>query len=30
VIGAGSLVLKNIGEYEIWGGNPVNYIKKRT
>lgn len=30
VIGAGSLVLKNIGEYEIWGGNPAKYIKKRT
>lgn len=30
VIGAGSLVLKNIGEYEIWAGNPAKFIKKRT
>jgi len=29
VIGARSLVTKNIGSYEIWGGNPARLIKKR-
>ncbi|HQY22394.1 MAG TPA: CatB-related O-acetyltransferase [Gammaproteobacteria bacterium] len=29
VIGARSLVTKNVGAYEIWGGNPVRLIKKR-
>ena len=29
VVGARSLVTKNIGEYEIWGGNPASLIKKR-
>lgn len=29
VIGARSLVTKNIGAYEIWGGNPEKLIKKR-
>lgn len=29
VIGARSLVTKNIGPYEIWGGNPARLIKKR-
>ncbi|HLD95275.1 MAG TPA: CatB-related O-acetyltransferase [Alphaproteobacteria bacterium] len=29
VIGARSLVTKNIGAYEIWGGNPAKLIKKR-
>lgn len=29
VIGARSLVTKNIGPYEIWGGNPAQLIKKR-
>ncbi|MHA7841665.1 MAG: CatB-related O-acetyltransferase [Gammaproteobacteria bacterium] len=29
VIGARSLVTKNIGPYEIWGGNPAKLIKKR-
>ncbi len=29
VIGARSLVTKNIGPYEIWGGNPAKMIKKR-
>jgi acetyltransferase-like isoleucine patch superfamily enzyme len=29
VIGAKSLVTKNIGPYEIWGGNPAKFIKKR-
>ena len=29
VVGARSLVTKNIGPYEIWGGNPAKLIKKR-
>lgn len=29
VIAAGSHVVKNIGPYEIWGGNPAKFIKKR-
>ncbi|MFV8374676.1 acyltransferase [Flavobacterium sp. LB1P71] len=29
VVGAGSLVLKSIGENEIWGGVPAVFIKKR-
>lgn len=29
VIGAGSLVLKNVGENEIWGGIPARLISKR-
>lgn len=29
VIGARSLVTKNVGPYEIWGGNPAQLIKKR-
>lgn len=29
VIAAGSIVSKNIGSYEIWGGNPARLIKKR-
>jgi chloramphenicol O-acetyltransferase type B len=29
VIGARSLVTKDIGPYEIWGGNPAKLIKKR-
>lgn len=28
VIAAGSVVTRNIPAYEIWGGNPVNFIKK--
>lgn len=28
VVGARSLVTKNIGAYEIWGGNPAKLIKK--
>lgn len=29
VVGARSLITKNIGAYEIWGGNPARLIKKR-
>ncbi len=29
VIAAGSVVSKNIGDYELWGGNPAKFIKKR-
>lgn len=29
VIAAGSVVTKDVGVYEIWGGNPVRFIKKR-
>lgn len=29
VIAAGSVVTKNIGDYEIWGGNPAKLIKTR-
>lgn len=29
VIAAGSVVTKNIGDYEIWGGNPSRFIKNR-
>lgn len=29
VIAAQSVVTKNIGPYEIWGGNPAKFIRKR-
>lgn len=29
VIAARAVVTKNIGPYEIWGGNPARFIKKR-
>ena len=29
IIAAGSVVSKNIGDYEIWGGNPSRLLKKR-
>lgn len=29
VIGAGSVVTKNVPDYEIWGGNPAHFIKSR-
>lgn len=29
VIGAGSIVTKDVGPYEIWAGNPAKLIRKR-
>ena len=29
VIAAGSLVSKNVGRYEVWGGNPARLLKHR-
>ena len=29
IIGSRALVTKNVGPYEIWGGNPARLIKKR-
>ena len=29
VVGAGSVVLKDIGEEEVWAGNPARLIRKR-
>ncbi len=29
VIAAGSVVTKNVGAYEVWGGNPAKFIRKR-
>lgn len=29
IVGAGSVVTKNIPDYEIWGGNPAHFIKVR-
>ena len=29
IIGTNSLVTKNIGPYEVWGGNPARLIRKR-
>lgn len=29
VVGMGSVVTKDIGPYEIWGGNPAHLIRKR-
>lgn len=29
VIASGSVVVKDIGAYEIWGGNPAKFIRKR-
>lgn len=28
VVGAGSVVTKNIPDYEVWAGNPARYVKK--
>lgn len=30
VVGAGSIVTKDIPPYEVWGGNPARYIKDRA
>lgn len=30
VVGAGSIVTKDIPPYEIWAGNPAQFIKKRS
>jgi bacterial transferase hexapeptide repeat protein len=29
VLAAGSVVIKDVPEWEIWGGNPAKFIKKR-
>ncbi|AHM57293.1 glycosyl transferase group 1 [Peptoclostridium acidaminophilum DSM 3953] len=29
IIGMGSVLTKNVGRYEIWGGNPAKFIRKR-
>ena len=29
VIGAGSVLTKDVGEYEIWAGNPAKFLKHR-
>lgn len=29
VIGAGSIVTKDVGPYEIWAGNPAKFMRKR-
>ena len=29
VIGAGSVLTKDVGEYEIWAGNPAKFIRYR-
>lgn len=29
IIGTGSLITKDVGPYEVWGGNPAKLIKKR-
>lgn len=30
VLAAGSVVIKDVPEWEIWGGNPAKFIKKRN
>lgn len=29
IIGAGSVLTKDVGDFEIWAGNPARFIKKR-
>ena len=30
VVGAGSIVTKNIGDFEVWAGIPAKFIRKRN
>ena len=30
IVGAGSIVTKNIPDNEVWAGNPARFIRKRT
>lgn len=30
IIGAGSIITKDIPENEIWAGNPARFVKKNT
>jgi acetyltransferase-like isoleucine patch superfamily enzyme len=30
IVGAGSVVTKNIPPYQVWAGNPAKYIKERV
>ena len=30
IVGAGSVVTKDIPPYEVWGGNPAHFLKKRV
>ena len=30
IIGAGAVVAKSVNEYEVWGGIPAHFIKKRS
>ena len=30
IVGAGSVVTKDIPPYQVWAGNPAHYIKERT
>ena len=30
IVGAGSVVTKNIPPYQVWAGNPARYIKDRA
>lgn len=30
IVGAGSVVTKDIPPYQVWAGNPARYIKERT
>ena len=30
IIGAGSIVTKDIPEYQVWAGNPARFIRERA